>query len=78
MKVSDLVRKKTTQAWFPGGKPDNYGIGLIVSIEYALRHQVGGFPRSVKDVVVLWPKHGIKQEMHERLEVVVRANKEKK
>jgi len=77
MKVGDLVRKKPMQDWIPGYREEEYGIGIVISLEYSLRHQVGDFPRSAMDVVVLWPHHGKKQEMNERLQIVAHANDNK-
>ena len=71
MKVGDLVRRKSVDPSIVTYDKKDCSIGIILKLEYGLRHQIGGFPRSVMDVVVLWPDKGVKHEMHERLQVVI-------
>jgi len=76
VEVGDLVIRKTIDPSIVTFKQKDLRIGIVIKLEYNLRHQVGGFPRSVFDVVVLWPSIGVQQEMHERLVVVASTSKE--
>ena len=72
MKVGDLVRRKREYDLL---EEDRLGMGVIVKTETRFTHNVGNFPSSHTDIIVMWNKHGLKRQMSESLEIIYACKK---
>jgi len=67
MKAGDLVRRKREDDLL---EEDRLGVGVVVKTETRFTHNVGNFPSSHTDIIVMWNKHGLGRQWPENLEII--------